>query len=45
LLTPEDCLEPCCHRDPDWTVRDVAADLGTWQAETQVQFERIGVGT
>ena len=32
-------------RDPDWTVRDVVAHLGTWLAETQVQFERMSAGT
>ena len=45
LLTPEECLEPGYYRDPDWTVRDVVAHLGTWLAEAQAQFERIGGGT
>ena len=45
LLTPSECLEPGYHRDPDWTVRDVVAHLGTWLAEAEVQFERIGAGT
>jgi hypothetical protein len=45
LLTPEECLEPGYYQDPDWTVRDVVAHLGTWLAEAQVQFERIGSGT
>jgi hypothetical protein len=44
-LTPEECLEPGYYRDPDWTVRDVVAHLGTWLAEAQAQFERIGAGT
>jgi hypothetical protein len=44
-LTPEECLAPGYYRDPDWTVRDVVAHLGTWLAEAQVQFERIGAGT
>ena len=44
-LTPEECLEPGYYRDPDWTVRDVVAHLGTWLAEAQVQFEQIGAGT
>jgi hypothetical protein len=44
-LTPEECLEPGYYRDPDWTVRDVVAHLGTWLAEAQVQLERIGAGT
>lgn len=44
-LTPEECLEPGYYRDPDWTVRDVVTHLGTWLAEAQIQFERIGAGT
>ena len=44
-LTPEECLEPGYYRDPDWTVRDVVAHLGTWLAEAAVQFERIHAGT
>jgi hypothetical protein len=44
-LTPEECLEPGYQRDPDWTVRDVVAHLGTWLAEAQVQFEQISAGT
>jgi hypothetical protein len=44
-LTPEECLEPGYYRDPDWTVRDVVAHLGTWLAEAEVQFERMSAGT
>ena len=44
-LTPEECLVPGYQRDPDWTVRDVAAHLGTWLAEAQSQFERMRAGT
>ena len=44
-LTPRECLEPGYYRDPDWTVRDVVAHLGTWLAEAEVQFERISAGT
>ena len=44
-LTPEECLEPGYYADPDWTVRDVVAHLGTWLAEAQAQFERISSGT
>ena len=43
-LTPDECLEPGYQRDPDWTVRDVVAHLGTWLAEAQVQFERMTAG-
>jgi hypothetical protein len=45
LLTPEECLEPGYYRDPDWTVRDVVAHLGTWLAQAEVQFERLRAGT
>jgi len=44
-LTPDECLVPGYYRDPDWTVRDVVAHLGTWLAEAQVQFERMHAGT
>jgi hypothetical protein len=44
-LTPEECLEPGYQRDPDWTVRDVVAHLGTWLAQAEVQLERISAGT
>jgi hypothetical protein len=44
-LTPTECLEPGYYRDPDWTVRDVVAHLGTWLAEAEVQFERMRAGT
>lgn len=44
-LTPDECLEPGYQRDPDWTVRDVVAHVGTWLAEAQVQFERMSAAT
>ncbi len=44
-LTPAECLEPGYYRDPDWTVRDVVAHLGTWLAEAGVQLERMVAGT
>ena len=44
-LTPEECLEPGYYRDPEWSVRDLVAHLGTWLAEAQVQFERLTAGT
>jgi hypothetical protein len=44
-LTPEECLEPGYYTDPDWTVRDVVAHLGTWLAEAATQFERMRAGT
>jgi Mycothiol maleylpyruvate isomerase N-terminal domain len=44
-LTPGECLEPGYYVDPDWTVRDVVAHIGTWMAEAAVQFQRISAGT
>ena len=44
-LTPDECLIPGYYRDPDWSVRDLVAHVGTWLAEAEVQFERISVGT
>jgi hypothetical protein len=44
-LTREECLEPGYYEDPAWTVRDVVAHVGTWLAEAEVQFERMGAGT
>ena len=44
-LTPEERLVPGYYDDPAWTVRDVVAHLGTWQAEAEVQLERLGAGT
>jgi hypothetical protein len=44
-LTPAECLEPGYYTEPDWTIRDVVAHLGTWLAEAQVQFEQMAAGT
>ncbi len=44
-LTPDECMEPGYYRNPDWSVRDLAAHVGTWLAEAQVQFERMIAGT
>jgi hypothetical protein len=44
-LTPAECVQPGYYRDPDWTVRDVVAHVGTWLAEAEVQFQQISAGT
>jgi hypothetical protein len=44
-LDPVECLVPGYYRDPDWTVRDLVAHVGTWLAEAQVQLERIRAGS
>jgi hypothetical protein len=38
-------LESGYYHDPEWTVRDVMAHVGTWLAEAQIQFERMIAGT
>jgi hypothetical protein len=38
-------LRPGYFREPDWTVKDLVAHLGTWMAEAQVQLLRIEAGT
>ena len=45
LLTPDECLVPGYYHDPDWTVRDLFAHVGTWLAEAHAQLERIVAGT
>jgi len=44
-LTADECLVPGFYREPDWTVRDLVAHIGTWLAEAEVQFERMSAGT
>jgi len=44
-LTTAECEEPGYYTNPDWSIRDVVAHLGTWLAEAQVQLERMDAGT
>lgn len=44
-LTPAECLEPGYYVNPDWTVRDLVAHLGTWCAEAEIQLQRLTAGT
>lgn len=44
-LTADECLIPGYYRDPDWTVRDLVAHMGTWLAEAEIQLERMSAGT
>ena len=44
-LDLEDILEPGYYRDPDWSIADMVAHIGTWLAEAGVQLLRIGAGT
>lgn len=44
-LTTAECEAPGYYANPDWSIRDVIAHLGTWLAEAQVQLERMDAGT
>jgi hypothetical protein len=44
-LGPEERVRPGYFRDPDWSVKDLVAHLGTWMAEAEQQLLRIEVGT
>jgi hypothetical protein len=44
-LRPAERLRPGYYRDPDWSVRDLAAHVGTWLAEADVQFQQMLAGT
>lgn len=44
-LTPDECVLPGYYRDPDWSVRDVIAHIGTWLAEAEIQLERLSAGS
>jgi len=44
-LTRDECLAPGYYSDPDWSVRDVVAHVGTWLAQAQAQFEQMSAGT
>ncbi|HXI81024.1 MAG TPA: hypothetical protein VNM34_09440 [Verrucomicrobiae bacterium] len=45
LLDADEVLVPGYFRDPDWTVKDLVAHIGTWLAEAEIQLFRIDVGT
>ncbi len=38
-------VKPGYFTEPDWSVRDLVAHLGTWLAEADLQFQRITAGT
>jgi hypothetical protein len=44
-LDPGEIVRPGYYRDPDWSVADLVAHLGTWLAEAGVQLEQIAAGT
>jgi hypothetical protein len=44
-LEPEERLAPGYYRDPDWSVKDLVAHIGTWLAEAEIQLFRIDAGT
>ena len=44
-LDPDEIARPGYYRNPDWSVADLVAHLGTWLAEAGVQLRRIEAGT
>jgi hypothetical protein len=44
-LDPTQSLRLGYFRDPDWSVKDLVAHLGTWMAEAEIQLLRIEAGT
>lgn len=44
-LDPDEIARSGYYKDPDWSVADLVAHLGTWLAEAGIQLERIGAGT
>ena len=44
-LAPEERLLPGYYRDPNWSVKDMVAHVGTWLAEAEIQLFRIDAGT
>ena len=44
-LTPDECLEPGYYRDPDWTVRDVVAHLGSRSAIANATAQTMMLAT
>lgn len=44
-LSADEVVEPGYYRNPEWSVADLVAHLGTWLAEAGIQLERIGSGT
>jgi hypothetical protein len=44
-LEPDERLAPGYYRDPDWSVKDMVAHIGTWLAEAEIQLFRVDAGT
>ena len=44
-LDPAEIARAGYYRDPDWSVADLVAHLGTWLAEAGIQLRRIEAGT
>jgi hypothetical protein len=44
-LEPQERLLPGYYRDPDWSIKDMVAHIGTWLAEAEIQLFRIDAGT
>jgi hypothetical protein len=44
-LEPAERLLPGYYQDPSWSVKDLAAHIGAWLAEAEIQLFRIDAGT
>jgi Mycothiol maleylpyruvate isomerase N-terminal domain len=44
-LDDAEIVRPGYYRDPDWSVADLVAHLGTWLAQAGIQLRRIEAGT
>lgn len=44
-LDPDEINRPGYYRDPNWSVADLVAHIGTWLAEAGIQLRRIEAGT
>jgi hypothetical protein len=45
LLTPDERAAPGYFRDPDWSVKDLVAHLGSWQAQARTELLKIATRT
>jgi len=44
-LEPDEIVQPGYYTDPDWSIADLVAHVGTWLAEAGMQLQRIAAGT
>jgi hypothetical protein len=44
-LEPDEIVQPGYYTDPDWSIADLVAHVGTWLAEAGMQLQRLAAGT